>query len=162
MFLMFNMKGVINSMNNQNPYQPNLQKQPPQPPQPPMPYPQPYMQPPMQPARPKFFDREMVEILGCACSAIGLCLAIVSSIVGGNATYVYGLIMVIVSLIFSVAGFIISFVTANKNVRSGKPRGTFASWGMVMGLVGIVLFIFLIFFSGCMTCYYSKRGGIQW
>lgn len=148
-------------MNNQNPYQPQAGQQPVQQPmQQPvqqMPY-QPYMQPP----KPKFFDREMVSIIGCACSAIGLCLAMVSAVVGGNATYIYGLIMVIVSLVFSAGGFVMSLVIGNKNVKEGKPRGTFASWGVVLGLTGIVLFVFLIFFSSCMTCYFNKRGGIQW
>ena len=157
-------KGVCKAMNN-NPYQPQPQQpqsQQPQPQQMPV-YQQPYV-PQMQPQapKPKLLDREMVGILGCALSAIGLTLAVVSAIVGGNATYVYGLIMVIVSLIFSVSGLVISFITANKNVKEGKSRGAFASWGMILGLTGVVLFLFLIFFSGCMTCYYSKRGGIQW
>ena len=172
----FRMKGM-NGMNNQNPYQPQLEKQPEQPGQQPVQQPMPQqMQQPLQQPMPqvmyqpyvpqqpksKFFDREMVSILGCTCSAIGLCMAIVSAIVGGNATYIYGLIMVIVSAVFSAGGFVISLVVGNKNVKEGKARGTFASWGLVLGLTGLVLFVFLIFFSGCMTCYYNKRGGIQW
>lgn len=157
------MKGM-NVMNNQNPYQPQPEQQPAQPMQPPVQQPmQPPMYQPYMPApRKKFFDRELVSILGCTCSAIGLCLAMVSAVVGGNATYIYGLIMVIVSAIFSSGGFVMSLVIGNKNVKEGKARGTFASWGLVLGLAGIVLFVFLIFFSGCMTCYYNKRGGIQW
>lgn len=143
-------------MNNQNPYQQPVQQ--PAPPQPPVAYP-PYA---VQPPKRKFFDREMAGILGCTCSAVGLCLAIVSAIVGGNATYIYGLIMVIVSLVFSVGGVIVSLIVGSKNLSEGKSRGSFASWGLVLGLAGIVLFTFLIFFSGCMTCYYNKRGGIQW
>ena len=88
-------KGVCKAMNN-NPYQPQPQAQQSQPQQPQMPvYQQPYV-PQMQPQapKPKLLDREMVGILGCALSAIGLTLAVVSAIVGGNATYVYGLIMV--------------------------------------------------------------------
>lgn len=156
-------------MNNQYPYNAPEQSSMPSNQQPVMPAPQPGVPqgyPPQYPyaqvVRRKFFDRDMVSVLGCACSVIGLCLAITSAIVGGNATYIYGLIMIIVSLVFSSGGFMISLIIGNKNTREGKPRGNFASWGLILGLTGIILFIFLIFFSSCMTCYYNKRGGVQW
>ena len=145
--------------NNQNPYQ--QQPQQPQPPMPPMPPMQPYQYAPMKP-KIKFFDAEMAEILACACSALGLCLAILSSAVAGTITYVYGLIMVIVSLLFSAGGLVLNLILGNKKKMRGEPRGALLAWGLIFAIVAIVLFIFLIFFSGCVTCYYNKRGGIQW
>lgn len=148
-------------MNNPNSYQQPQQVSPQQPvPQYPQQPQMPYAYP--QPVKPKFFDREMVSILACALSASGFGLSIVAGIIAGNATYIFGLITVIVSFVFSVAGFIMSLVLGNHNVKAGQPRGTFNSWGLIFGAAGILMFIFLIFFSSCMTCYYSKRGGIQW
>ncbi len=150
--------------NNPNPYQQvPLQKpgqppvQPPvQPPYPPMPYGYP------QPPKKKFFDEEMAEIIACAISAVGLGLSVISTAIAGSVTYIYGMIMVIVSMLFSVGGLVFNLVLGNKKRMRDEPRGALLSWGLIFAVVGIVLFIFLIFFSGCITCYYSKRGGIQW
>ncbi len=149
-------------MNNQNPY-PQAPGQPPMPApgQPPMPAPgqPPMMYPPYpQPVRPKFFNREMVSILGCACSLIGLCMSIAAAVISAALVpiHVLGLIMQILSVFFSAGGFVISLLVGNANVRAGEKRGNFASWGMVFGLVGVFLFLFLIFQASCGVCYASK------
>ncbi|MBQ9461784.1 MAG: hypothetical protein IJU51_07730 [Clostridia bacterium] len=141
--------------NNPNPYQQPGQPQQPQPPMAPMPPMQPYQYAPMKP-KIKFFDAEMAEILACACSALGLFLAVVSATVSGTVTFVYGLIMTIISLVFSVGGLFLNLLLGNKKKMRGEARGALLSWGLVFALVGVILFLFLIFFSSCMTCYYSK------
>lgn len=153
-------------MNNQNPYQqqpgqpmppaqPGQPIQPGQQPIPPMPPMPPYQYAPMKPKM-KFFDAEMAEILACAVSTVGLALSIVSTSIAGNVTYIYGMIMVIVSMIISVGGFVFNLVLGNKKRMRGEPRGTLLSWGLIFAFTGIILFAFVIFYSGCMTCYTSK------
>ena len=141
--------------NNPNPYQQPGQPQQPQPPMAPMPPMQPYQYAPMKP-KIKLFDAEMFEIIACTCSAVGLLLAVVAAIASGTVTFVYGLIMTIISLVFSVGGLFFNLILGNKKKMRGEARGALLSWGLVFALVGIVLFMFLIFFSSCMTCYYSK------
>ncbi len=135
-------------MNNQNPY-----GQMPQ---------QPMMQQPMVPPPPyqqkrKFFDTEMLGIVGCTTSAIGLFLSLSGAIAGAvGPTYILGLVMQIFSVLFSSGGIVLSLLIGNRNVREGKPRGTITSLGLVLGLTGATLFLFLIFLNGCTTCYYTK------
>ena len=139
--------------NNQNPYQqPGQQPQQPMAPMQPM---QAYQYAPMKP-KIKFFDAEMAEIIACSCSALGLILAVTAAIVSGNVTFVYGLIMTIISFVFSVGGFFFNLILGNKKKMRGEARGALLSWGLIFALVGVALFLFLIFFSSCMTCYYSK------
>ncbi len=147
---------------NNNPYQqpPQQPAQPQQPVQPQYPMP-PYPYAPVKPKF-KFFDQEMIEILGCTSGALSLGLMIASAIVSGNVTYILGLIMTIVAAVFSVGAFVFNLVLGNKKRMRGEARGALLSWGFVFSLVAIVLFMFLIFFASCMTCYYSKNFNIRW
>lgn len=148
---------------NQYPYgQLPPQQTPPQqvPPQQQMPPQQPMY--PAYPTKRKFFDTEMLGILGCTLSCVGLGLAVVSAIASVSATYVLGLIMVILSLFFSSGGVVLSFIVGNKNLRTGESRGIIPSLGLVLGLTGVILFMFLIFHSSCMTCRWNKAGGVTW
>ena len=156
---------------NQYPYDQAPQQMPPQqmPPQqvPPQQMPPQPMQPqtPMYPAYPpkrRFFDDEMLGILGCTISGLGLCLALASTIISSSATYVYGLIMVILSMFVSGGGVVLSFIAGNRNLRKGDSRGVIPSLGLALGLIGVVLFFFLIFHSSCMACQYNKNGGVRW
>ena len=130
------------------------QQSQPQQPMPPMQMP-PYQYAPMKP-RIKFFDAEMGEILACSCSALGLLLTVAAAIVSGNVTFVYGLIMMIISLVFSAGGLVLNLILGNKKKMRGEARGALLSWGLIFALVAVALFVFLVFFSSCMTCYYSK------
>lgn len=118
-------------------------------------------QTPMYPAYPpkrKFFDDEMLGILACTISAVGLFLSIAAAVIASTVTFVYGLIAVILAFLISSGGCIFSFIISNKNLRSGQSRGAIPSLGIIMGATGVVLFFFLIFFAGCTTCYYNKIG----
>lgn len=135
------------------------------------PYQQPYQQP-MQPApqvpqqpkpkAPGLFGGDMLAILACAASILGFTLVILGAIVAsGNTGTVdgkmynfgaYGVVLEIFGMLFSAGGTFLSFVFGNNNIKAGKPRGTAATLGLIFGLVGVLAFMFMIFFTGCSAC----------
>ena len=132
-------------MNNQNPY--NQQPQQPQ-------YQQPY-QPPMAPQAPRapkapLFNNDMLGILACTASIIGFTLVLVSLMAGRLP--VYGLILNILALILSAGGCFLSFMLGNQRIKSGAPRGTVATLGIIFGLAGFIIALFAIFLTGCSAC----------
>ncbi len=136
-------------MNNQNPY--NQQPQQPQ-------YQQPY-QPPMAPQAPRapkapLFNNDMLSILACTASVVGFGMSLL--VVGATGMPVYSLILTIVAFLLSAGGCFLSFILGNKRIRSGAPRGTVATLGIIFGLAGFILCIFAIFVTGCATCNYCK------
>lgn len=124
----------------------------------------PYGQTPQYPQQPKqpFFNNEMLGIVGCALSVLGLCLVMGAAAITFSPTYILALIMCIVSVMCSAAGLVMSIIVGNRNMRAGGSRGSIASWGMILGLVGCTLFLFVIFSTSCMTCYVSKTGMLKW
>ena len=137
-------------MNNQNPY-----GQQPQQPQQPM-YQQPPMQPqqPMPPQPPKapkspLFNNDLLGMIGCAASMLGFGLAIACVQIYPPA---YGLILNIFAFIFSAGGCFLSFMIGNARIKSGAPRGTVATLGLIFGAAAFILCLFAIFSTGCYTC----------
>lgn len=150
-------------MNNQN-YNPQQQPYPQQPYQQ-QPYPQPQI--PQQPPKPAkksnpIFGGDMLTVLACSASILGFSLVVLGAIVASRGyAYIestlqnfgtYGTILVIFGILFSAGGTFLSFLFGNKNIQSGKPRGTAATLGLVFGLVGVLLGMFAVFFTGCSAC----------
>ncbi|MBQ9461436.1 MAG: hypothetical protein IJU51_05905 [Clostridia bacterium] len=129
-------------MNNQN------YNQQPQQPQQPV-YQQPM--PPMQPQAPKapLFNNDLLGIIGCTASIVGFGLVIVSLCAYAA---VYGLILNILAILFSAGGCVLSFIVGNSRIKSGAPRGTVATLGIIFGAAAFLLAIFAIFTTGCRAC----------
>ncbi len=130
-------------MNNQPPYnqapQPNYQ----------MPnYPAP------KPPKAPFFNNDTLGIIGCALSILGFGMSLF--VVGATGMPVYALILNIFAIVFSGGGCFISFLVGNQRIKSGAPRGTVATLGLIFGLVGFILCVLAIFVTGCATCNYCK------
>ncbi len=146
-------------MNNQNPYQ-----QQPQQPYQQQPYQQPYQPAPQapMPTAPKapkgpkapFFNNDMLGIIGCTVSITGFGMLLLSLLVGG----VYGLILNILAFVLSGGGCFLSFMIGNQRIKTGAPRGTVATLGMIFGAATFLLCIFAIFTTGCRACASCKTG----
>lgn len=146
-------------MNNQNPYNQQPQQQPYQQPnyQAPMPPMPPQVpQAPQAPRAPKssFFNNDMLGMIGCAASILGFGMSLL--VVGATGMPVYALILNILAILLSAGGCFLSFVVGNQRIKSGAPRGTVATLGLIFGLVGFLLCIMAIFVTGCATCNYCK------
>ena len=139
-------------MNNQN-YNPQQQPQQPQQPM----YQQPMQQPvqqPMQPQPPKapkapLFNNDLLGLIGCTASVVGFGLVLASVSIYPPA---YGLIINILAFLFSAGGCVLSFLVGNSRIKSGAPRGTVATLGLIFGAAAFLLCLFMIFSTGCYTC----------
>ncbi|MEE3403836.1 MAG: hypothetical protein VZR73_07110 [Acutalibacteraceae bacterium] len=152
-------------MNNQNPYnqqpqqgyqQPNYQA--PLPPMPQAPQPPQAPQTPFTPKTP-FFNNDMLGMIGCAASILGFGMSIF--VVGATNMPIYALILNILAILFSAGGCFLSFVVGNQRIRSGAPRGTVATLGLIFGVVGVLLCLMAIFVTGCATCNYCKASSAE-
>ena len=125
-------------MNNQN------YNQQPQQPQQPV-YQQPVYQQPMQPQAPKapkapLFNNDLLGLIGCTASIVGFGLVIVS--LCAARLPVYGLILNILAFLFSAGGCVLSYIVGNSRIKSGAPRGTVATLGLIFGAAAFLLCLF--------------------
>ncbi len=145
--------------NNQNPYNQQPYQQPQQ-----QPYQQPYQSsmPPMPPQTPQqsrtpkapLLNNDMLGMIGCAASILGFGMSIL--VVGAIYMPIYSFILNMFAFLFSAGGCVLSFYVGNQRIKSGAPRGTIATLGIIFGVVGFLLCIMAIFVTGCATCNYCK------
>ena len=151
-------KDSVASMNNQNPYgqQPQQMQQP-------------QMQMPKAPKAP-LFNNDLLGIISCAAGVASLGLGLLSAILC-NSVYgmttinlasgskvvpgpspIFGFIMNIVALLLGAVAVLLALKVGNDRIRSGAPRGTIATLGLVFGLAGACICIVALFFTSCSMC----------
>lgn len=151
------------------------------PPQPVVPQPtaqQPYAPQPVQ-AAPSvsgggFIKKNITGIIVSACGMASLALGIGGILESNNAfskefirftdaqitannltrgpSPALGLVMVILGLLFGAAAVVLGIIFSNKEAEEGSPRSTAFKVGMILGAVGVLLFLFAIFAASCSTC----------
>ena len=153
------------------PYQPS---QPPQPPQPPI---QPGAPMPPQMPKPPVNNNETLGIISCASGIGSIGLGILSAIMSNNvygalgavpSTYlsqakitagpspVCAMIISILALVLGIAAVGLGLVAGNANLRTGAPRGKWATLGMIFGCAGAVICLVAVIFTGCASCSYCS------
>lgn len=135
-------------MNNQNYYDQMQQIQPPAPP----------------PQKPPFFNNDNLGIISCCCGLLSFGLSIITPVMAdsyyGAQTLsssasakgfspIAAFLLNIFALMLGVLGFILAVKVGNDRIRSGAPRGTIATLGLVFGITGFFLCAVALFFTGC-------------
>lgn len=109
-----------------------------------------------------FFSGDMLSIIACSLSVVGLCMVVLSGVVAaGWFGQGYGIWLNLFALIFSGCGAALSYMIGSQRLQAGAPRGTAATFGLIFGAAALVLCIFMIFFTGCSACNACKAAEAQ-
>lgn len=164
--------------NNPNPFgqQPNrpLPPQPPRQPGAPIPPPVQSGAPiPPQPLKKPVDSNEILGIISCISGIASIGLGILSAVMSNNIYGIFGampsstlvaanitagpspvfaLIVSIVALLLGIAGAVLGLAAGNANLRTGAPRGKWATLGLIFGCAGALICIVAVFFTSCASC----------
>lgn len=74
----------------------------------------------------------------------------------GGVSPVWALIFSILALLLSGLAVFLGITVNAERLRSGAPRGTIPTLGMVFGCAGVLVCLIAIFVTGCSTCSYCS------
>lgn len=117
-------------------------------------------------------NNDMMGIISCTSGMIsfglGILSAIMSNSVYGIATASYvgskyftgvygfspvvGFILNIFALVLGIFAVLLALKAGNDRIRSGMPRGTIATLGLVFGIAGAFICFIALFFTSCSMC----------
>ena len=120
--------------------------------------------PQMPPEKPPVMNNERLGIFSCCCGLVSFGLGIITPVMANS---VYGsqtisstatskgfspiaaFIINILAILLGALGFILAIKAGNDRIRTGAPRGTVATLGLIFGISGFCLCATAIFFTGC-------------